>query len=54
MLIITAAMEAEIAGLETYEERQMFLGEMGLTEPGVNFLIRCSLKQPVNVAVQFL
>lgn len=44
VLIITAAMEAEIAGLDTYEERQMFLGEMGLTEPGVNFLIKAAYR----------
>ncbi len=44
VLIITAAMEAEIAGLETYEERQMFLGEMGLTEPGVNYLIKAAYR----------
>ena len=44
VLIITAAMEAEIASLDTYEERQMFLGEMGLTEPGVNFLIKAAYK----------
>ena len=44
VLIITAAMEAEIAGLETYEERQMFLGEMGLAEPGVNFLIKAAYR----------
>jgi len=30
MIMITAAMEAEIAALETYEERQMFLQEIGL------------------------
>jgi ribosome-binding ATPase len=44
VLIITAAMEAEIASLDTYEERQMFLGEMGLTEPGVNFLIKAAYR----------
>lgn len=44
VLIITAAMEAEIASLDTYEERQMFLGEMGLTEPGVNYLIKAAYK----------
>ena len=44
VLIITAAMEAEIASLETYEERQMFLGEMGLTEPGVNYLIQAAYR----------
>jgi hypothetical protein len=40
MVIITAAMESEIASLETYEERAMFLQELGLSEPGVNKLIR--------------
>ncbi|HEX8515830.1 MAG TPA: redox-regulated ATPase YchF [Bacteroidia bacterium] len=44
VLMITAAMEAEIAGLETYEERQMFLAEMGLTEPGVNYLIKAAYR----------
>jgi hypothetical protein len=44
VLIITAAMEAEIASLETYEERQMFLGEMGLEEPGVNHLIKAAYR----------
>jgi ribosome-binding ATPase len=40
LLVITAQMESEIAALETYEEKQMFLGEMGLDEPGVNKLIK--------------
>ena len=44
VLIITAQMEAEIASLETYEERQMFLAEMGLTEPGVNKLIKAAYR----------
>jgi GTP-binding protein YchF len=44
VLMITAAMEAEIASLETYEERQMFLAEMGLTEPGVNYLIKAAYR----------
>lgn len=44
MVIITAAMESEIAALETYEERQMFLGEIGLDEPGVNKLIKSAYK----------
>jgi GTP-binding protein YchF len=42
IILITAAMEAEIASLETFEEREMFLSEMGLSEPGVNKLIRCA------------
>ena len=44
VLIITAQMEAEIAGLETYEERQLFLADMGLTEPGVNKLIKAAYR----------
>ena len=44
VLIITAAMEAEIASLETYEERQLFLSEMGLQEPGVNHLIKAAYR----------
>ncbi len=44
ILIITAQMESEIASLETYEEKQMFLGEMGLDEPGVNKLIKSAYK----------
>ncbi|HOY48472.1 MAG TPA: redox-regulated ATPase YchF [Flavobacteriales bacterium] len=40
ILIITAAMEAEIAQLETYEDKVAFLSEIGLEEPGVNKLIK--------------
>ncbi len=40
ILIITAAMEAEIASLETYDDKVAFLAEIGLTEPGVNKLIK--------------
>jgi GTP-binding protein YchF len=40
VLVITAQMESEIAALETYEEKQMFLADMGLDEPGVNKLIK--------------
>ncbi|MDI9341088.1 MAG: redox-regulated ATPase YchF [Sediminibacterium sp.] len=44
MMIITAQMESEIAALETYEEKQLFLAEMGLDEPGVNKLIKSAYK----------
>jgi hypothetical protein len=44
ILVITAQMESEIAALETYEEKQMFLAEMGLDEPGVNKLIKSAYK----------
>ncbi len=44
IMIITAQMESEIAALETYEEKQLFLAEMGLDEPGVNKLIKSAYK----------
>ena len=40
ILVIAAAIESEIAELEDYEERQMFLEEMGLEESGVSKLIK--------------
>ena len=40
MLIVAAATEADIAELETYEDRQMFLEEVGLKESGVSRLIK--------------
>lgn len=42
ILIVAAATEADIAELETYEERQMFLEEVGLSESGVSRLIRAA------------
>jgi GTP-binding protein YchF len=39
VLVIGAKIEADITELETYDERQMFLEELGLEEPGVNRLI---------------
>ena len=44
VLVIGAAIESDIMELETYEERQMFLEELELTEPGVNRLIRSAYK----------
>ncbi len=40
VLILDARTEADIAELETYEERQMFLEDLGLDEPGISKLIR--------------
>lgn len=40
VLVIGAQIESDINELETYEERKMFLDELGLDEPGVNRLIR--------------
>jgi len=42
LLVVAAQSEAEIAELDTYEERQEFLAEMGLTESGVSRLIRAA------------
>ena len=40
LLIISAQTEADIAELESYEEKQMFLEDMGLTESGCDRLIK--------------
>lgn len=40
VMVIGAKIEADINELESYEERQMFLEELDLEEPGVNRLIR--------------
>jgi GTP-binding protein YchF len=42
VLVIGAKIESDIMDLETYDERQMFLDELGLDEPGVNRMIRSS------------
>lgn len=40
ILIVAAKIESDIAELETYEEKEMFLNELGLEESGVNRLIK--------------
>jgi ribosome-binding ATPase YchF (GTP1/OBG family) len=42
VLVITAAMEAEIAAMESFDDREMFLQDLGLDEPGVNKLIKAA------------
>ena len=44
VLIVAAATEADIADLESFEEKQMFLEELGLDEPGVNKLIHAAYR----------
>ncbi|MDR1381459.1 MAG: redox-regulated ATPase YchF [Tannerella sp.] len=44
MLIVAAGTESEIAELDTFEEREMFLREAGLEESGVNRLIKTAYK----------
>ena len=52
VLVISAQIESEIAELESYEERQMFLDDLGLTESGVNKLIKSAYKL-LNLATYF-
>ncbi|GLB49679.1 redox-regulated ATPase YchF [Neptunitalea lumnitzerae] len=42
VIVLAVATEADIAELESYEERQIFLEDIGLTEPGVSRLIRAA------------
>ncbi|HOI80619.1 MAG TPA: redox-regulated ATPase YchF, partial [Petrimonas sp.] len=44
ILIVAAKIESEIAEFDTYEEREMFLVELGLEESGVNRLIKAAYK----------
>ena len=44
VIVLAVATEADITELETYEERQMFLEDLGLQEPGVSVLIRAAYK----------
>ena len=42
VLVLAVATEADIMELDEYEERQMFLEDLGLDEPGVSKLIRAA------------
>jgi len=42
LLIIAAKIESEIAELDTYEEREMFLSELGLKESGAHRIIKAA------------
>ena len=44
LLVLAVATEADIAELETYEEKELFLEDLGLEEPGVSKLIRSAYK----------
>ena len=44
IIILAVATEADITELEDYEERQMFLDDLGLEEAGASRLIRASYK----------
>ncbi|MBD78502.1 MAG: redox-regulated ATPase YchF [Crocinitomicaceae bacterium] len=44
VIYLCASIESDISEFDTYEEKQMFLEEMGLSEPGVNTLIASAYK----------
>lgn len=44
VIVLAVGTEADITELESYEERQMFLEDIGLDEPGVSKLIRSAYK----------
>ncbi len=44
VIILAVGTEADITELDDYEERQMFLQDMGLEEPGSSVLIRAAYK----------
>ena len=44
VLIISAQIESEIAQMDTYEERQMFLDDLGLEQSGVTKLIKAAYR----------
>lgn len=44
ILLVSAAIESEIAVMESYEDRQMFLEDMGLHESGVARLIKSTYR----------
>ena len=44
VIVLAVGTEADITELETYEERKMFLEDLGLQEPGASVLIRAAYK----------
>ena len=52
VLIISAQIESEISQLDTFEERQMFLDDLGLTQSGVTKLIKAAYSL-LNLATYF-
>jgi GTP-binding protein YchF len=52
ILFVSAAIESEIAVMESYDDRQMFLEDMGLKESGVARLIQSTYRL-LNLATYF-
>ena len=44
LLVVAAKIESEIAEFESFDERELFLSELGLTESGINRLIKAAYK----------
>lgn len=44
IIVLAVALESDIAQLESYDEKMLFLDEVGLEEPGVNRLIKSAYK----------
>jgi GTP-binding protein YchF len=52
ILFVSAAIESDISVMESYDDRQLFLEDMGLTESGVVRLIKSTFKL-LNLATYF-
>jgi len=52
VLIIAAAIESEIAALESFDDREVFLHDLGLTESGVTKLIKAAYRL-LNLSTYF-
>jgi ribosome-binding ATPase YchF (GTP1/OBG family) len=52
VLVIAAAIEADIAQLESFEDRQAFLSDLGLDESGVSKLIKAAYRM-LNLQTYF-
>jgi ribosome-binding ATPase YchF (GTP1/OBG family) len=52
ILFVSAAIESDISVMESYDDRQMFLEDMGLSESGVVRLIKSTYKL-LNLATYF-
>ena len=52
VLVIAAAIEADIAQMESYDDRKVFLDDLGLTESGVSKLIKAAYRL-LNLSTYF-
>ena len=52
VLLISAAIESEIASMDSPDDRKEFLADLGLSEPGVNKLIKAAYRL-LNLSTYF-